>query len=96
VPAASAATCALLSVGTVMQSKAALDVAAGAIGEFEFGQRGEQSRGGASLLVGMCGDVGPEGRDGRQAGFAEHQRMAGRIGGAGGVHAVALAARRAS
>ena len=74
----------------------ALDASAGAIGEFQFGECGEQARGGPSLLVGAGGDVGPEAGDGGQAEFAEHQRQARHIGGAGGGHAAAPTARRAS
>jgi hypothetical protein len=52
----------------------ALDAAAGAINEFEFGKCGEQERRWPALLANACAGIGPKASDVRQSGFAQDQR----------------------
>ena len=73
-------TWALLSIGTALKSKLssvlpggrrdssemALDSTSGALGDFEFGERREESYGRPALFVGPRGDVLPEAVDGGQ------------------------------
>ena len=51
----------------------ALDTAAVAFGQFVFGDRGQESSGGPSFLVGLIGELRPHDLDGRQAQFVEEQ-----------------------
>ena len=75
----------------------ALDVSPRAIGEFEFGEGGEQAGGGPALPVGAVGELLPHGGDRGQAQFVQQQRQSGGIDLETVAHAVApWMARRAS
>ena len=62
------------------------DAAPVALGQFVFGDGGEEAGRRPSLLVGPLGEVGPHKLDGGQAQFAQHDAQAGCVDRGGGVH----------
>ena len=62
-----------LAAGQPSFAEAALEAAPGTVGDFVFGQGGQQARGGPAFAVGLCGELRPQRLDSRQAQFAEHQ-----------------------
>ena len=52
-----------LAAGQVSFAEAALEAAPGAVGDFVFGQGGQQARGGPAFAVGLCGELGPQSFD---------------------------------
>ena len=56
--------------------KVTLDPAVGAFGQFVFGDGREEARGWPALLVGLFGELRPEGLDRRQAQLVEHDAEA--------------------
>ena len=69
-------------------AEAALEATAGAVGDFVFGQGGQQARGGPAFAVGLSGELRPQCFDGGQAQFAEHKVERRGIDGCWSTHAV--------
>ena len=65
----------------------ALNSTSGALGDFEFGERREESYGRPALFVGPRGDVLPEAVDGGQPQLVQQQRQPGGIDGDLAAHA---------
>ena len=94
-PAASAMTCALLTIGTASKSKVssglagrqagfgkmALDAAPAALGDLVLGEGGQEAGGWPALLVGARGELGPDQLDGGQAQLVEQELDAGGVDG---------------
>jgi hypothetical protein len=76
-----------LARGQMSLCRVTLDPAAIAFGEFVLGERGEESAGGAALLVRLGGEVPPDVLDGGQAQLVEHEAEALRIDYGNGAHA---------
>ncbi len=65
----------------------ALDAAAIALGEFVFGDGGEETGRGPAFLIGLFGEFGPYELDGRKTQFVEKDAKLGGIDGAVRLHA---------
>lgn len=55
------------------------DASAAALGNFQFGERGEEARGRPSLLVSTVGKLRPEPSNGRQPQFVQQQWQTGGV-----------------
>jgi hypothetical protein len=64
-----------------------LDAAAVTVGNFVLGQHGQEASSRPAFLVGLRGELGPHGFNGRQAEFGEQEFDAGGIDGIGRFHA---------